>query len=78
MIKRSSYRGLRARRKICYFCAEKKEADYKEFELLNRFISDQGKILPRRVTGSCAKHQRTLAMAIKRARDVALLPFVNR
>ncbi len=78
MIKRSSYRGLRARKKICYFCAEKKEADYKEVELLNRFISDQGKILPRRITGSCAKHQRSLAMAIKRAREIALLPFVNR
>ena len=77
MIRRSSYRGLRARRKICYFCAEKKEANYKDFELLNRFISDQGKILPRRITGSCAKHQRSLATAIKRAREAALLPFVS-
>ena len=50
MIRRNSYRGLRVRKKICYFCAEKKEADYKDVELLNRFISDQGKILPRRVT----------------------------
>ncbi|MFZ2331411.1 MAG: 30S ribosomal protein S18 [Atribacterota bacterium] len=78
MIKRNSYRGLRVRKKICYFCAEKKEADYKDVDLLNRFISDQGKILPRRVTGNCAKHQRILAMAIKRAREIALLPFVNR
>lgn len=77
MIKRSSYRGLRIRRKICYFCAEKKEASYKDVELLNRFISDNGKILPRRVTGTCAKHQRTLAVAIKRAREAALLPFVS-
>jgi len=57
---------------------KKKEADYKDVDLLNRFISDQGKILPRRVTGNCAKHQRILAMAIKRAREIALLPFVNR
>ncbi|HOF02388.1 MAG TPA: 30S ribosomal protein S18 [Atribacterota bacterium] len=77
MIRRSNYRGLRVRRKICYFCAEKKEANYKDVELLNRFISDQGKILPRRITGSCAKHQRSLAAAIKRAREAALLPFVS-
>ena len=78
MVRRNVYRGLRGRRKICYFCAEKKIADYKDIELLNRFISDQGKILPRRVTGNCAKHQRSLAIAIKRAREVALLPYVNR
>lgn len=77
MNRRNVYRGLRGRRKICYFCAEKKVADYKDVELLNRFISDQGKILPRRVTGNCAKHQRFLAVAIKRAREVALLPYVN-
>ncbi|MDD4364040.1 MAG: 30S ribosomal protein S18, partial [Atribacterota bacterium] len=66
MIKRdTSYRGFRRKRKVCYFCAEKKVADYKNVELLDRFISDQGKILPRRVTGSCAKHQRSLAIAIK-------------
>lgn len=78
MARRESYRGFRRRRKICYFCAEKKVADYKNIELLERFISDQGKILPRRVTGNCAKHQRSLAIAIKRAREVALLPYVNR
>jgi len=78
MVSRESYRGFRKRRKICYFCAEKKVADYKNIELLERFISDQGKILPRRVTGNCAKHQRSLAIAIKRAREVALLPYVNR
>ena len=77
MIRRNNYRGLRVRRKICYFCAEKKEANYKDVELLNRFISEQGKILPRRITGSCAKHQRSLAAAIKRAREAALLPFVS-
>jgi small subunit ribosomal protein S18 len=78
MARRESYRGFRRRRKICYFCAEKKVADYKNIDLLERFISDQGKILPRRVTGNCAKHQRSLAIAIKRAREVALLPYVNR
>jgi len=78
MIKRNNYRGLRVRKKICYFCPEKKVADYKDIELLNRFISDQGKILPRRATGNCAKHQRTLALAIKRAREMALLPYVSR
>jgi small subunit ribosomal protein S18 len=78
MVRRESYRGFHRRRKICYFCAEKKVADYKNIELLERFISEQGKILPRRVTGNCAKHQRSLAIAIKRAREVALLPYVNR
>lgn len=78
MVRKNVYRGFRGRRKICYFCAEKKVADYKDVELLGRFISEQGKILPRRVTGNCAKHQRSLAIAIKRAREVALLPYVNR
>lgn len=77
-MRKNVFRGARGRRKICYFCAEKKIADYKDIELLNRFISEQGKILPRRVTGNCAKHQRSLAVAIKRAREVALLPYVNR
>ncbi|NLL62147.1 MAG: 30S ribosomal protein S18 [Candidatus Atribacteria bacterium] len=77
MIRRSSYKGFRVRKKVCYFCAEKKVADYKDVELVNRFISDNGKILPRRVTGTCAKHQRSLAVAIKRAREAALLPFVR-
>ena len=78
MMRRDAYKGFRRRRKVCYFCVEKKVADYKQIELLNRFISEQGKILPRRVTGNCAKHQRSLAIAIKRAREVALLPYVNR
>lgn len=70
-------RGGRRRRKVCYFCANKIDhVDYKNVELLNRFISEKGKILPRRVTGTCAKHQRTLTTAIKRARMIALLPFV--
>ncbi len=70
-------RGGRRRRKVCYFCANKIDhVDYKNVELLNRFVSEKGKILPRRVTGTCAKHQRTLTTAIKRARMIALLPFV--
>lgn len=77
-MRKNSFRGLRGRRKICYFCVEKKVADYKDIDLLYRFISEQGKILPRRVTGNCAKHQRSLAIAIKRAREVALIPYVNR
>ena len=70
-------RGGRRRRKVCYFCANHIDhPDYKDIDLLNRFVSEKGKILPRRVTGTCAKHQRTLTTAIKRARVVALLPFV--
>jgi len=65
-------------KKVCYFCSEKIVADYKDVELLKRFISEQYKILPRRVTGNCAKHQRTLAIAIKRAREIGLLPYVSK
>jgi len=65
------------RRKVCYFCNEKSQAiDYKDADFLRRFVSDRGKIRPRRQTGVCAKHQRQLAVAIKRARHMALLPFV--
>ncbi len=64
------------RRKVCAFCQEKVEAiDYKDVARLKKYIAEGGKILPRRMTGTCAKHQRTLAYAIKRARVVALLPF---
>lgn len=69
-------RGGRRRRKVCYFCANHIDhPDYKDIELLSRFVSDKGKILPRRVTGTCAKHQRVLTSTIKRARIMALLPF---
>lgn len=65
------------RRKVCMFCSDKiKTPDYKDIKRLQRFISDRGKILPRRRSGTCAKHQRGLAVAVKRARHVALLPFV--
>ncbi len=63
-------------KKVCYFCAEKVTADYKNVDLLKKFISEQCKILPRRVTGNCAKHQRRLAIEIKRAREIGLLPYV--
>ena len=66
----------RPRKKVCAFCADKtQEIDYKDIEKLKRFISEKGKILPRRVTGTCALHQRKVTEAIKRARVVALLPY---
>ena len=65
------------KRKFCSFCSDKAEViDYKEPLKLSRYISDRGKIEPRRKTGTCAKHQRVLAVAIKRARHLALLPYV--
>lgn len=69
-------RGRRPRRKACQFCVDKvKHIDYKETGSLRRYVSERGKILPRRMTGNCAKHQRQLSVAIKRARFVALLPY---
>ena len=66
------------KRRVCPFCADKGEViDYKESVKLRRYISERGKIEPRRKTGVCAKHQRVLAMAIKRARHLALLPYVS-
>jgi len=70
-------RGFRRRRKVCYFTENKvTHIDFKDVELLKRFINERGRILPRRVTGTSAKWQRKLAVAIKRARHMALLPFV--
>ncbi len=69
-------RGRRPRRKVCAFCVDKVEQiDYKDAAKLRRFITERGKILPRRISGNCAKHQRQLTVAIKRARNIALLPF---
>ena len=66
------------KRRVCFFCSEKVEViDYKDPAKLRRYISDRGKIEPRRKTGSCAKHQHALAIAIKRARHLALLPYVS-
>lgn len=68
----------RGRRKVCAFCVDKvEEIDYKDTACLRKFTSDRGKILPRRVTGTCACHQRELTTAIKRARHVALLPYTT-
>lgn len=64
------------RKKICYMCAGK-EIDYKDVETLKKYINERGKILPRRVTGACAKHQRHIAAEIKKARMIGLLPFVK-
>jgi small subunit ribosomal protein S18 len=72
----SPYRRYVARPKICQFCADKNAViDYKQADFLRRFVTEDGKIRPRRQTGTCAKHQRELATAIKRARHLALLPF---
>lgn len=64
------------RKKVCRFCANKAKIDYKDADGLKRFTTERGKILPRRITGTCAKHQRELALNIKRARSICLLPFV--
>ncbi|WP_196796916.1 MULTISPECIES: 30S ribosomal protein S18 [unclassified Sporosarcina] len=71
-------RGGRRRRKVCYFTSNNiTHIDYKDVDLLKKFISERGKMLPRRVTGTSAKYQRKLTIAIKRARIMALLPFVQ-
>ena len=75
---RKPRQGRRPKRKVCAFCADKNAViDYKDVNRLRRYISERGKILPRRMSGTCAKHQRELAMAIKRARVIALLPYVQ-
>ena len=66
------------RRKVCQFCAEHiDEIDYKDVARLRKYISERAKILPRRISGTCAKHQRQLTVAIKRSRHVALLPYIS-
>ncbi|MCK4263562.1 MAG: 30S ribosomal protein S18 [Candidatus Aminicenantes bacterium] len=66
------------KRKVCRFCERKvKEIDYKNVDILKKYIPERGKIIPRRVTGTCAYHQRKLAIAIKRARLLALLPYIE-
>jgi len=68
----------RKKKRVCQFCADKIDfIDYKDGNKLRRFISERGKILPRRITGNCAKHQRTLTISIKRARHVAILPYTQ-
>ena len=69
-------RGRRPRKKVCAFCVDKVEQiDHKDAAKLRRFTTERGKILPRRISGNCAKHQRQVTIAIKRARNIALLPF---
>ncbi len=71
-------RGRKGRRKVCSFCVDRIDTiDYKDVARLRRFVSERAKILPRRVTGTCARHQRELTVAIKRARQIALMPFVS-
>lgn len=71
-------RKIYHRRKVCRFCADSNLAiDYKDARALKYFITERGKIIPRRISGTCAKHQRTLTVAIKRARTIALLPYVG-
>jgi small subunit ribosomal protein S18 len=70
-------RPIRRRKKVCAFCSAKNVAiDYKDAAMLRKYVSERGKILPRRISGNCAKHQRALTVAIKRARHVAIMPYV--
>ncbi|MDD6213491.1 MAG: 30S ribosomal protein S18 [Clostridiales bacterium] len=70
--------GVRRRKKVCVFCGEENAViDYKDTAKLRKYVSERGKILPRRITGTCAKHQRALTVAVKRARHVALMPYVT-
>ncbi len=74
----SRSRNRRGRRRVCSFCVDKVDyIDYKDTAKLRKYITERGKILPRRISGTCAKHQRSLTEAIKRARIVALLPYTN-
>ena len=69
--------GMHRRQKGCVFCGKDNTIDYKDVNKLKRYISERGKILPRRITGNCAKHQRALTVAIKRARHIAIMPYVQ-
>lgn len=70
-------RGRRPRKRVCSFCVDKVESiDYKETHKLRKYVTERGKILPRRISGNCAKHQRQVTVAIKRARAIALLPYM--
>ena len=71
-------RGGRRRKKVCVFCGkENNEIDYKDVAKLRKYVSERGKILPRRITGNCAKHQRALTVAVKRARHLAMMPYIQ-
>lgn len=76
-MKRNS-KQRRMKKRVCAYCMDKVETiDYKEISKLKKFVTERGKILPRRISGNCAKHQRALTIAIKRARTVALLPYTT-
>lgn len=76
--KRSNFKNRRAKKKICSFCMDKAVSiDYKDINKLRKYVTERGKILPRRISGNCAKHQRQLTEAVKRARNIALLPFTT-
>jgi small subunit ribosomal protein S18 len=78
-MEQSGERRYYARPKICQFCTDKHlTIDYKQADILRRFVTEEGKIRPRRQTGTCARHQRALAGAIKRARHIALLPYMGK
>lgn len=75
---RNDRRNRKSRKKVCAFCMDKIEnIDYKDVPRLKRYLSDRAKIIPRRVTGTCARHQRQLTVAVKRARHLAFLPYVG-
>ena len=75
---RAPRRGMRPRKKVCAFCVDRADnIDYKDIAKLRKYISERGKIVPRRVSGACAYHQRQATIAITRARHLALLPYVN-
>jgi small subunit ribosomal protein S18 len=77
-MKKGGPRVRRSKRKVCAFCVDKAEAiDYKDINKLRKYVTERGKILPRRISGTCAKHQRQLTDAIKRSRNIALLPFTT-
>ena len=69
--------GMRRRKKVCVFCGKDNVIDYRDTAKLKKYVSERGKIPPRRITGTCAKHQRALTVAIKRARHIAIMPYVQ-
>lgn len=68
---------FRKKKKVCFMCSTGKDVNYKDVETLRKYVNERGKILPRRVTGNCAKHQRYISEQVKRARSIALLPYAK-
>ena len=68
--------GMHRRKKVCVFCGKDHNIDYKDIAMFKKYVSESGKILPRRITGNCAKHQREITVAVKRARHLAMMPYV--